>query len=393
MKNISHDFINCRKKVLSPVPGSNWACEMVLNPAIIKDPDSDRIHMLFRATGSGKDIGTYNGQMPYPIYLGYGFSDDNGETWEFDLENPALAPALEYQKGKIRIKNINGDEVVNYSNGCIEDPRFCEIDDEYYITVACRMFPPGAYWIKDDPIQCAPAWSKDDAYVSNWAVYKNYTVTVLYKVDLKKLSDRQYSEAFTYVTNLTDAKYGEDRDVVFFPERLNINGASKLVMLHRPVTPDRYPFYDEKRPSISVAVADKFEDFAANRCQRYMLAVPCFEWERDRIGASAPPIKIGEKEWLLCYHGKQDDNVGYTQSFMILKECGERLEITSRPEERLITAVEEWEMPKKFKTPCIFIDGIIKMEGELIISYGAADEFVGIMKVDYNKLIKYLRTL
>ena len=54
-------------------------------------------------------------------------------------------------------------------------------------------------------------------------------------MDLEKLSGRKYAELLLCYTP-TDAKYGQDRDVVFFPERLNINGKMKLVMIHRPVT-------------------------------------------------------------------------------------------------------------------------------------------------------------
>ena len=76
---------------------------------------------------------------------------------------------------------------------------------------------------------------------------------------------------------------------------------------------------------------------------------------------------------------------------MILKETGGKLDIISRPKERLITVACDWEMPRKFKTPCIFFDGMIRVGDELILSYGAADQFVGIMKIDYSKLIQYLR--
>ena len=44
-------LVKWRKKILSPIDGHEWAGEMVLNPAIIKDPESGRIHMIFRATG------------------------------------------------------------------------------------------------------------------------------------------------------------------------------------------------------------------------------------------------------------------------------------------------------------------------------------------------------
>ncbi len=36
---------------LMPVEGCDWASKMVLNPAIVQDPEADTLHMLFRATG------------------------------------------------------------------------------------------------------------------------------------------------------------------------------------------------------------------------------------------------------------------------------------------------------------------------------------------------------
>ena len=44
--------ITCSEKpVLEPKEGCPWADTMVLNPAIVKDPETDVLHMLFRATG------------------------------------------------------------------------------------------------------------------------------------------------------------------------------------------------------------------------------------------------------------------------------------------------------------------------------------------------------
>ena len=40
-----------RKCILSPVKDCDWASEMVLNPSIIEDPKTKRIHMFFRAIG------------------------------------------------------------------------------------------------------------------------------------------------------------------------------------------------------------------------------------------------------------------------------------------------------------------------------------------------------
>ena len=74
------EFVISRKKVLSPVVGSDWACEMVLNPAIIKDPNSKGFICCFVQPDRGWTKQCRE-NTPYPIYLGYGFSDDNGETW------------------------------------------------------------------------------------------------------------------------------------------------------------------------------------------------------------------------------------------------------------------------------------------------------------------------
>jgi hypothetical protein len=45
---------------------------------------------------------------------------------------------------------------------------------------------------------------------------------------------------------------------------------------------------------------------------------------------------------------------------------------------RLMFAKREWEMPADYPTPCLFTTGGIVMGEELIMSYGAADQKVGI---------------
>lgn len=389
---MNYNFIHSKKLVLKPFE-SNWASEMVLNPAIIKDKKSSRIHMLFRATGPWEKKRAEGKPVPYPIFLGYGWSDDNGESWQFDTNRPAISPKVEMDIDKILIRNYKGEMVVNYSNGCIEDPRLFYFEDQCYVITACRMFPPGPYWIKDEPTQCAPEWISTRNNPYGKAASENVTVNVLFKVDLDCLASGNYDKAFTYVTNLTDACFGEDRDVLIFPERLMIDGQPKIVMLQRPFNPSAYPGINEELPpSIVICAADKFEDFSNPGLTRYVLAVPKFQWEKDRIGGSTPPVKIGEDEWLLNYHGKQDAEIGYTQSFMILKEQKSGMpSVTHRCPERLAIADQDWEMPNKFKTPCIFMTGLIELGEELLASYGAADEKIGVLKINKAGLINYIK--
>ena len=80
-----------RRCVLTPVKGCPFASEMVLNPAIIKDPERDIIHMLVRTSGPWEQKRLEGKPLPYPIFLAYGCSLDGGKSFEFDFSTPALA--------------------------------------------------------------------------------------------------------------------------------------------------------------------------------------------------------------------------------------------------------------------------------------------------------------
>lgn len=370
-----------------------WASEMVLNPAVIEDPTSKRLHMLFRATGPFSDLQHAGQPAPYPISLGYAYSDNGGETWTIDFSKPCLFPALSQSLDGMYTTNVRGERVVNYANGCIEDPRLFMLEGECYMTVACRMFAPGPYWIKDDPMQCAPSWAAAAGHPFGRAASENVTVSVLYKVDLSSLSAGNYDRAFQYVCNLTDPEIGENRDVIVFPEKLTILGRDRYVALHRPWEIGRYPsLKGEQKPSIVMCYSDTIEGLAYDKASQEVLARPLFTWEGNRIGASGPLVKISDTEWLLSYHAKQDAAVGYTQSFMILEvRDGSMPKVIHRCSERVMFPVEDWEMPGRFKTPVIFITGMVVVKDRLLIAYGAADERVGIAWFSLSNVLDYTR--
>jgi len=391
---MAKSLVHSRQLVLEPQPGSPWAEEMVLNPGIIRDPVTDRIHMLFRATGPWHEKQITGRPPPYPIFLGYAWSDDAGQTWSADFSRPALAPSLHYEIADIYIRNVDGEKVVNHANGCIEDPRLVMLDGQCFLVVACRMMPPGPYWIHDDPSQCAPAWIKTPANPFGRAASENVTVNVLYKVSLAHLVKNDYDKAFRYVRHLTDPQLGEDRDVVLFPEKLKVCGRKQFVCIHRPVNPRNYSFVTrDLPPSIMICASDDLQTIWNETGTQSIMASPLFPWEGNRIGASAPPLRISDHEWLLCYHGKQDDTAGYTQSFMILEEQANGLpRVKHRCSERLMFAQEPWEMPHKFKTPCVFVTGLIRLDDDtLMISYGAADERAAVARASYSALLKHVR--
>lgn len=389
-------MINYDKRfVKSPQEGCDWAEKMILNPAIIKDPvNEDTLHMLFRATGPypGKQIA--GKPLPFPIFLGYAVSKDSGETWNFDFETPALAPALEYEKEKLFTHDINGNRTINYANGCIEDPRLFYFENKLYLSAACRVFPPGPYWDHDDPVQCMPEWALTEDHGLGRAVTDNTTVSLMYEVDLDALSKRNYENAFSYVCPMHNPDISDDRDVFLFPRKLKIDGKEKVVCIHRPKEPNNYEMgIDIDKPSIFLAAADSFFDLAGDNVERHVLAAPEYEWEKDRVGASWAPIELDNGEWLLPYHAKQDSKVGYTQSFMILKENDSGFpSVIHRPSDRMMFADEAWELDGDFTTPCMFTCSGVKLNsGKLLMGYGAADQKIGIAEVQFDELIEYVR--
>jgi predicted GH43/DUF377 family glycosyl hydrolase len=391
-------MINYTKRfVAGPEQGCTWADKMILNPAIIKDPENSKtLHMLFRATGACPEKQLEGKPLPYPIFLGYAVSHDEGGNWNFDFAHPALAPAVKYDKREIFGLNVNGQKAVNYANGCIEDPRLFYFENEIYLSVACRAFPPGPYWEHDSPTQCMPEWAVLGKHDLGSAVTGNSTVSLLYKVDIQKLASGNYDQAFSYIAPLHPPDISDDRDVVLFPRKLKIDGKEKIICLHRPKHPWNYEVGRElTQPSIFIAAADKLEDLSTEQAERHILAVPEYEWEQNRIGASWAPIELAPGQWLLPYHGKQDDKVGYTQSFMILREQEQGMPIiVTRPEERAMFAAEPWELEGDFTIPCMFTcSGVILDNGSLLMGYGAADQKIGIAELNFNALIEYLRDL
>jgi len=380
--------------VLEPKKDCDWADTMILNPAIIKDPATDEIHMIFRATGPASekrmDKSPYD---PYPIFLGYAKSVDMGKTWDADFTRPALAPALKYELDEMFLTDDEGNKVINYTNGCIEDPRIFEVEGELYLSAACRMFPAGPYWEGGGTHTNKPEWAKSDNNPFGQVATRNVTVSVIYKLHLDKLKNKDYDQAFTYVCNLTDGTVDDNRDVFLFPEKMLINGKKQYVLIHRPNNPGYFlEGAGRRKPSIMLAAAENIKEFATSKAEHTLLASELFDWEEEKIGASYPPIKIGEKEWLFPYHGKQLPDYGYTQSFMILEEQENDFpKIIHRCPERLMFAHQKWELPDKFPCPCIFTTGGIVFNDTLIISYGAADQKVGIAYVSMSELVQYVR--
>ena len=63
-------------------------------------------------------------------------------------------------------------------------------------------------------------------------------------------------------------------------------------------------------------------------------------------------------------------------------------EIVFRSGEKMISVAEDWEMPGTFTILCVFVYGMLKIGDELVLSYGAADECMGIKRMPLDDVLK-----
>jgi predicted GH43/DUF377 family glycosyl hydrolase len=98
----------------------------------------------------------------------------------------------------------------------------------------------------------------------------------------------------------------DNKDGVLFPEPLPApDGRLALALIHRPtfVSPQRP--VPEHRPSIWLSYAPLEEIVARKHVvfgQHHLLAAPEQGWEHLKVGAGAPPLRLGQS-WLVFYHG------------------------------------------------------------------------------------------
>ena len=103
--------------ILSANPDNDWESLCVCNPAVWYE--DGMFTMLYRAAG---------GDEAHRIHLGLATSADG-----FHFERQDSRPVLSPTPG-------------NYDGGCVEDPRVVKLNGTFYVTYACRPYPPGRYW-------------------------------------------------------------------------------------------------------------------------------------------------------------------------------------------------------------------------------------------------------
>ena len=191
------------------------------------------------------------------------------------------------------------------------------------------------------------------------------------------------------VTGGLDLNALDNKDAVLFPEPVpGPDGKPSLALIHRPSLGDAQgPAGQAAHPPgmwISYAPWQEAGDLSLSFDQHHFLAGPRTGWERLKVGAGAPPIRVG-KDWLLIYHGvtgeivdgvDQQKHVRYSAGAILLSGQDPR-HVLYRTSESILEPTAETARVGIVPN-VVFPTGVdLHANGELDVYYGMADTRIG----------------
>ena len=315
--------------------------DSVLNPGVYQDGNS--LYMLYRAVKKGN-------------YSTVGYCKFDGPlTITERYDTPIIIPnTIEECKG-------------------VEDPRIVKIDDLYYITYTAYdgINALGALITSPDLITferrgiITPRFTFDEFQIL--AECNNLTSVKYFR------HNRHF--------NPSDKIYIWDKDIAFFPRRIN----GKLAFLHRV------------KPGIQLVLIDKIEDLTQEFWTNYILHFnehiiidPNENYhEVSYIGGGCPPIETNEG-WLIIYHGVYDTVNGYIYTAAAaLLDLENPTKVIARLPYPLFQPELDYELNGVVNN-VVFPTGTALFNDRLYIYYGAADKCIAVASVNLQELVQEL---
>jgi beta-1,2-mannobiose phosphorylase / 1,2-beta-oligomannan phosphorylase len=203
----------------------------------------------------------------------------------------------------------------------------------------------------------------------------------------------------------TDLDLFPNKDVVLFPEPVRgPDGAPALAMLHRPMwdlgfarSGERPPLpagITDERPAIWISycplAAAQADPAALSTWHGHrMLVAPEWDWERLKIGAGTPPIRVPEG-WLVLHHGVSGEiegnpftpqtRVRYAAGALLL-DAEDPTRVLARTAHPLLAPETDGEQEGTVGN-VVFPTAIETIAGERYVFYGMADTRIGVARLD-----------
>lgn len=313
--------------ILKPDDFGKWDIGAVFNCGVTITENAE-IVMLFRAVPSGyRTDPSGNGYLNYISSIGSAVSRD-GYSFAID-EKAVIAPQEEWDR-----------------YGC-EDPRITRFTDygrtTYLITYTALSDP--AFSGTGDRVALA---TTDD-----FGIYTRHGVII---------------------------PGVNDKDAVFFPERIN----GKIALLHR-IPPDIQIVYFDGLEEIA-KVDENFWSQYSRSIENHTILERRYVWESKKIGAGPPPVKT-EEGWLLLYHGVDKEHVYRTG--VVLLDLEDPSKVVARSSLPILEPEEDYEMIGDVNN-VVFPMGAVVLDETLFVYYGAADKVCALATAGVHDMLDFL---
>ncbi len=160
----------------------------------------------------------------------------------------------------------------------------------------------------------------------------------------------------------------------------------KLWLFHRPHTDDERCHLVISKVKEDPTKTDGFKEIEVEDTTIILVPAP-FE---QKLGWAAPPIEVGRGKYLVLIHAIEDVNYTYNVFAALLEYRGEE-------GFRVVSVTPFYIMgPKTIyeiygdRPLVVFPCGMVEVDGDLIVSYGAADYVIGFAKIDKQQLLSLL---
>lgn len=188
-----------------------------------------------------------------------------------------------------------------------------------------------------------------------------------YYINYTAVSRDGYGTSLVRTRDFVDTEYlgmvfcVPNKDVCIFPEKID----GSYYALHRPQNTGF------GKSSIWIAQSPDLIHWGQHRC---LIRPANNEWESEKIGGGAPPIKT-DKGWLEIYHGKSLRNGKDFYSLMVLLlDLEDPTKVIFRGDHPVIMPEEPYETDG-FVPNVVFLNGmVLRNNDDLLLYYAACDE-------------------
>lgn len=176
--------------------------------------------------------------------------------------------------------------------------------------------------------------------------------------------------------------YAWDKDAFIFPERIG----GRIGYVHRIDPNIQIDYFDSFEDLLDPASWEEYE----RRVEGATVLRAAFPWECGKVGGSVPPIRTPEG-WLFIYHAVEliPNRPFVYRAGAALLDLETPSRVIARLPDPILQPEEDYELRGDVDN-VVFPVGAYEHEGDLYISYGAADRCVAMARVPLDDLLREL---